>query len=68
MAATTSYRLVNRKGEEIAVSGFAPNLGWHVGDTVTLGQTQQYVIVEIRDGDDLVEATWVVDQLPRRAP
>jgi len=58
-----SYRLVNREGQELRVASFEPNVRWHVGDVVDLGRDSTYVIVEVRDGDALMRATLVVDQL-----
>jgi hypothetical protein len=59
-----SYRLVDRDGHELRVASFEPNIQWRIGDVVTLGRDDRFVIVEIQDGDQLVRATWVVDALP----
>jgi hypothetical protein len=64
MPLPASYRLVDRDGNEIRVASFEPNISWRVGDPVDLGRDASYVIVEIRDGDALMRATWVVDRRP----
>jgi hypothetical protein len=63
MPSGVSYRLVDRDGHELRVATFEPNIQWRIGDVVTLGRDDRFVIVEIREGDALVRATWVVDPL-----
>jgi hypothetical protein len=63
---TVTYRIVTRATREVTVAGFEPNINWQVGDTVILNPTRRYVIVEIEPGDETVEATLLVDELPTR--